>query len=185
MAISYPSLRGSQDPWQSSVVLCIFTKVDPHVVSLLGMTESLSRRGNLLVSRHQVAPVGVLLPYQHLLAPSRPTLNLLFACYRRHHRWMLLDKQHYVQIVTSSELRAYAVAMFEHPFLDVCRNTRVQDRSIRVSQYVHTRFHHAFHFSFIKGRSPRRYAPRDDGEGLYSSWWRLSGSLFYLLFSRL
>ena len=38
MAISYPSLRGSQDPWQSSVVLCIFTKVDPHVATLLGMT---------------------------------------------------------------------------------------------------------------------------------------------------
>ena len=37
-------------------------------------------------------------------------------------------------------------------------------------------FHCTLHLH--RGRSPRRHAPRDDGEGLYSSWWRLSGSLF-------
>ena len=160
MAISSRHCEGVS-PWQSSFVPCLITKVDPHVVSLLGMTlvyPVIARalaRGNLksslrglaqavaifhcplhhhkgrsprrftprddgeyvpsaaiLVRRHQVAPYGIQHPYQFFLAPPRPTLNLLFACYRRHHRWMLLDIHHYMQIVASCELRAYAVAMF-------------------------------------------------------------------------
>ena len=134
--------------------LCFVTEVDPHVATLLGMTLG-------LYHRHQITPRWIQHTYQQLLTSPRPTFNLLLTCDRRHHRWMLLDIHYDLQIVAPCKLRTYAVTVFEYPLLDICSNTRVQDCSIYVSQYVYTRFHLNFIFS-ARGRSPRRYAPRDD-----------------------